>query len=260
MIRRDTVDAQGRPCWLLISQCDHARLAGQLAEHWGAAPFASLTPRDVVLPTIYRHDDGWQAWEQQPGIDPQRGRPLSFVEMPTDVAHDIWTCSIERVADLGPLAQYLVARHFADLRRRGSTAENPSSAEFVRRFDEHCAQWLERWQQQDPTTNTEAVADLASRHLQLFDLLSLWLSFAEVGDPLEIVAPDRQSFTLRFVDPSRAVVTPWPWTVESLDLSITARRVPQDNYRTADQLAAAPAESIDLRWHIERPRSRRERR
>ena len=39
MIRRDHVNANGLACWVLISQQDHARLAGELALSWGAAPW-----------------------------------------------------------------------------------------------------------------------------------------------------------------------------------------------------------------------------
>ena len=64
MIRRDVCDASGGRAWLLIDQIEHARVAGDLAKVWGAGDFAGLEPRDVVLPTIYRHDDGWSSFDQ----------------------------------------------------------------------------------------------------------------------------------------------------------------------------------------------------
>ena len=56
MIRRDATLPDGSPAWVLVSQVDHAHLAGELAEGWrDGLPAAS-----VLLPTIYRHDDGWR--------------------------------------------------------------------------------------------------------------------------------------------------------------------------------------------------------
>jgi hypothetical protein len=38
MIRRNQTDDDGQAAWLLISQIEHARLSGEMAAAWGAAP------------------------------------------------------------------------------------------------------------------------------------------------------------------------------------------------------------------------------
>jgi hypothetical protein len=102
-------------CWALISQIEHARLAYDLATHWSELPLSDGLLSETVLPTIFHHDDGWAAWDNAPQVDPQSGRPLSFLEMPLAESLDIWTGSIQAVEPFGPLASWLVAEHFTKL-------------------------------------------------------------------------------------------------------------------------------------------------
>ena len=90
MIRRDYQDTDGTACWLLVTQPEHARLAGELAEHWGAGTVAPLVSPAELLPAVYHHDDGWSDWEQHPTLDPEHGRPRSFTEMPLERSLEIW--------------------------------------------------------------------------------------------------------------------------------------------------------------------------
>ena len=112
MIRRDE-PADGAPShWALISQVEHARLAGRLAEPWVDGPFAPLWPRDELLWAIEHHDDGWRQWEACPGVDSRTGRPRNFTEMPAAEALAIWRHSVDAAAAAFPLAGYVVAGHF----------------------------------------------------------------------------------------------------------------------------------------------------
>ncbi len=90
MIRREDGDT-----WLLIAQGDHAHLAARLASAWGRAPIEPLPLREVLLPAIRDHDEGWWRWEQRPQVDPSTRHPRDFTEMPMPVATAIWTESID---------------------------------------------------------------------------------------------------------------------------------------------------------------------
>jgi hypothetical protein len=121
MIRRLGSAAEGTTGqWILISQIDHARLSGQLAEYWGAQGYSPLSPRDELLWAINHHDDGWGEWEQTPDVDPKSGHPRSFTEMELGDALVIWTASIESARQAGNLEAYLVAGHFCALARRSA--------------------------------------------------------------------------------------------------------------------------------------------
>ena len=76
MIRRELKLNDSTAIWLLISQVEHARISGELVRNW-REEFSS----DVV-DAIAHHDDGWEAWENEPKINPKIGGPYSFLEMP----------------------------------------------------------------------------------------------------------------------------------------------------------------------------------
>src|SRR5260370_11279228 len=63
--------------WCLITQPDHARLAGAFAAAWGNETFRHPEPRDRVLFGIATHDDGWVARDEHPSITLQ-GKPSAF--------------------------------------------------------------------------------------------------------------------------------------------------------------------------------------
>jgi hypothetical protein len=69
--------AQSKNGWWLVTHPDHARLAGQFAEHWGNERFVSPEPRADVLEGIKTHDDGWAARDAAPEITKQ-GKPSAF--------------------------------------------------------------------------------------------------------------------------------------------------------------------------------------
>lgn len=90
MIRREDSDF-----WLLISQVDHAYLAGDLAAAWGNPQVAELPEPDLLVPAVRDHDEGWREWEKSPKVDAGRGVPRDFLEMPMTDATAIWRRSID---------------------------------------------------------------------------------------------------------------------------------------------------------------------
>ncbi|MGC1273903.1 MAG: DUF3891 family protein [Planctomycetaceae bacterium] len=95
MILREANDG-----FLLISQVDHARLAGALAESWGNRRVAGLPLAEWLVPAIRDHDEGWRNWEASPTVT-AGGRPRTFTEMPTAEATVLWSVSIDVCAS-GP--------------------------------------------------------------------------------------------------------------------------------------------------------------
>ena len=55
MIARKTHDG-----WLLVTQHDHALLAGELARHVGNAAVAPVMPMQSVISAVAMHDAGWR--------------------------------------------------------------------------------------------------------------------------------------------------------------------------------------------------------
>ncbi len=258
MIRRDgSAVEQTVGQWILISQVDHAHLAGKLAEHWGGPGFAPLDPHDELLWAITHHDDGWSPWEQAPDVDPNTGQPRQFVEMELVDSLEIWSGSIDAAARHDPLSGHLVAMHFAVLARLSAPWRKrhpnwPLVEEFLAKYDRLSQDWLQAWQAVNPVQNTPQRADRAYAHLRMFDNLSLWFCCAPAECTEIVETPGGGDVTLVPTDPRHIRVTPWPFTVESLNLEVSGRAVPIRRYADRAELAAAPAQPVTLRWQLTR--------
>ena len=112
MIRRKLTD-----CWLLFAQPDHARLAGELAAHWGNDDFARPEPYDDVLLAVAEHDNGWRELDAEPKFNPENGLPYSFAEWPLTKHFPIWQRAEKRFLDRSPYASALISRHGSTLFR-----------------------------------------------------------------------------------------------------------------------------------------------
>jgi uncharacterized protein DUF3891 len=254
MIRRDCPDGDP-PRWILIRQIDHAHLAGKLAEHWGAAPFAPLVARDELLWAIRHHDDGWRDWDATPDVDPQSGRPRSFTEMQAADSVEIWSASIETARGAGNLQAFVVAAHFCALARRAigsrrEAAEANVIDDFLSRYKTESATWLSNWQARNPALNTPERAQLALAQLQFFDLLSLWFCCAARARPERLQPPGGPTLTLQPFDADQVLCSPWPLETDRLNLEVEGRAVIVGRFSSRDELAAAHQQSSVLRWQL----------
>ncbi len=250
MIRRSITLENNAPAWLLIDQPTHARIACELADQWGAAPFARPRPAKILLPTIQRHDDGWRAWEVKPEVDPKTGWPYAFTEMPPDISFRIWKASILACSDLGPLSQFLAATHFVRLSQRGNATKTSEATQFYRDFEKQADQWLKAWQQASPATNTTDMAHSALEYLQMFDALSLWICCDEKKEPHEFTTPEGVLVRCIQCAGGRINVAPWPWLIPRLDIQLTARVVPARPYRDTGELETVPPAVQTLTWSV----------
>jgi hypothetical protein len=268
MIRRDTTLPGGEPGWLLISQIEHARLSGALAAEWGQPPFPAVTPRDELLPAIFRHDDGWADWERRPAIDPATGHPRNFMEMPVEDSLVIWRASIERAAAMSLLGGATVAGHFLHLLRQSlawkeqGTRAAAAAHQWAAEFESLRHDWLDEWQAAHPEANTPEVSSAALAWLQFFDRLSLWFCMRRAAEPVDLSTAGGPALRLAPVEqngvrnqlcaapggPFRQLVpdavlqtvtlSPWPLRVASFETWLSARAVPARRYADAAALAA----------------------
>jgi hypothetical protein len=261
MIRRNVLLADGTAAWLLISQVEHARISGELTSVW-SEPFS-----EEVVEAITHHDDGWAAWEAAPQMDAERGRPLSFLEMPMDEALRIWSDSIAAARRIGPLAGAIVAGHFLGLAGGSDQAKRPLPARWLCEMATARAGWLLEWQQQS-TDHTPEIADRGQRMLLTADLLSLWLccdgpvTSVDAGETPNAEMKSRTAAVLgryQFTEASKAVerdaiawegtLTPWPFSTADLQLATPAIVAPVQKYRSWAALQAA-SWPIDVRWRL----------
>ena len=115
---------------LLITQPDHAALAGRIMQHWAADEFGALPHRAGILRAIAEHDNGWREVDGVPLVDPATGHLLDFVHAPDAVRQGVWPRGVRRLAQI-PYAAALVAQHALEIyaRYRPEPAWEPFFAE-----------------------------------------------------------------------------------------------------------------------------------
>jgi len=257
VIRRSAT-FDGRTSWVLLSQREHARVAGELAQHWGLDP---LPVAEVLVPTLFRHDDGWEEWDRRPDVDCRAGWPIAFDEMRPSDSIPIWRQSVDSVADLGPLATWLVSGHFAALLRRSdhrTTRDDTSATDtdrFLEDFDRRGPTLLEAW-----TTQREELADasraayLALEYLQWFDALSLWLCCAERSEATTMIDPLGREIRLIPEQSDQVAIVPWPMNGPSLTITAVGLKLPAKHYESTIDMLTAVSGKATISWQL-RPAS-----
>ncbi len=107
----------------LVTQPNHAAVAGYLASHWGNEEFTKLgfydncsDPEKLAAETIFgiaEHDNGWWEWEASPPSSESDKLPLGLaavIQNPTE-ATQRWQIGITRFEDSHPYASLLTNLH-----------------------------------------------------------------------------------------------------------------------------------------------------
>lgn len=100
----------GTASQLLITQPDHAALAGRIMRQWTAGGLPDSPRRREILHAIDEHDNGWRELDAEPAVDPASGRILDFIHAPADERRGVWPRGVERLSG-EPYAAALVAQH-----------------------------------------------------------------------------------------------------------------------------------------------------
>ena len=259
-ILRDMPLDDGRQGLVLLSQVEHARIAGEIAAAWGGPHVEPIVPRAEIVDAVFHHDDGWSEWERHPDVDPITGNPYAFTDMPGNVKFAIWRKSIAAALALGPLPAAVVARHFIGLERGTNRWQetggytDSDAREFIECYTALADQWIDQWSRESPS-NTESIARRGREWLQWFDVLSLWLCMSERRVPQRFDAPSTGAITMQpqaTITSSSAciVVDPWPFQRQAIRLKIEGQHVHRRRYRDAADLANEAVAQVQLCWNL----------
>ncbi len=207
----------------LITQADHAALAGRIMAHWTS--LATAERRDAILRATSAHDDGWREPDAAPTIDPATGAVLDFVGVPAAVKQGVWPRAVAGLADT-PWAAALVAHHAISVydRFRGDADWTP----FFDRMERL------RAEQMALVTGTMEMLIRDYVYVRLGDLASL--AFCNAWSEPQVLGP----WTIRLSDARHLLVEPNPF-VYDVPIEVDARALPPGPYAGDAALQAA--------WH-----------
>ena len=266
VIRRD-----GR--LVLVTQPEHAAVAGTLARHWGNRQFTTPVAHEALICAAEHHDDGWFELDGRPMFNHQRQRPAHFIELPlTDTAAP-YARGVESVYERDQHAGVLVSMHFSGFYTSrwgvdgGAPSDNPLALDVVATQE---ARWMRAlrdvWGYRGRRSEFEANNWHAYEILQAVDLMSLALCLMDVERPsaehpvdvanslasIDQVAGPRlitgvpgapggpyATLQLTVTAPGAVQVEPFPFAEPELELLIAVRELEDRRYAGPDEAADA---------------------
>lgn len=238
MVRRE-VEAG----WILMTQHDHARLAGEIIRHWGNDRFASPDPYNEVVFAVEEHDCGWITWDSRPKLNPATGYPADFMEMDVEDQQEIWSRCCRMHAAKHPYASLLTALHFATLNRMNLSQApgNSTVARLQQELEGFSAHQLSlsrfQWNHIPPKARVNL------RFMQIGDVISLMLCHGwksrRIADAPVNYSNSHTTLSVESQDGFNYILDPYPFRANPLDLRIQGIRLERKTFRsTADYRAA----------------------
>jgi len=223
---------------LLITQPDHARLAADIAAVWEADGFATNPRRPSLLLATREHDDGWIEPDSAPEIDPTSGHPYEFLSAPSVTKQAVWPRAVERLQLVDPLAAAFVAEHALTV--LNNYRSSPAWHSFFDRISTSRNALLKRSGIDTPEARAQFTRDYRLHYLA--DYLSLAFCNAW-SQPC-----DASGYRFGMHD-DELRVSPDPFSKGRVDLSVSARRIPNCRYASTAELwrAIADGETISVR-------------
>jgi hypothetical protein len=226
--------------YLLITQPDHAELAGRLMEAWVADGLPTRPTRAQALYATRLHDAGWIEEDAAPLVDRETGRPFDFVNMPAARRQAVWPRGIARLAETSTYAAALVAQHALTIYRRYRS--DPAWAEFFSTMEQERDRWFTTDVRPDGSSDGLLDVPLASRVTFLQDY-----AVVRAGDLLSLVfcngwsaAEEIEGYRI-WLDGTTLRVSPDPFAGRETRFEVRSVRIPAVGYESDEELYAAIA-------------------
>jgi hypothetical protein len=215
----------------LITQPDHARLAGAIMQH--SVALEAHPRRMSILLAVAEHDNGWTEEDAAPRVDIATGMPADFISAPVAVRQGVWPRGVARLAH-DPWAAALVAQHAVSVfeRYRRETTWTPFFTEMER------------------TRGTMLGASGRS-----FDELIADYRFVGLGDVISLTFCNGWTDVQRFEDwsirlsGSQVIITPEVFGGATIPISINAKEIHRRTVHTdaelRDELAGARIATLE---------------
>ena len=103
--------AEDKQSAFVIRQQDHAEVSGVFAEHFGNDVFQSLHPETPVIHVTRHHDDGWEAIDNNPRLDPDTDYPYHLTQTPMELLLATGNASPDANESFHPYSGILSSMH-----------------------------------------------------------------------------------------------------------------------------------------------------
>jgi Protein of unknown function (DUF3891) len=235
---------------IMITQNDHAKLAGLFAAHWGNRQFERPRPYVSMMRAAQYHDSGWLRYETNPYLDPATGKSPSYQQVPNDAVQlAAYQTAIDMLTDVDRYSGLMISKHRTGLwqSRYGAITQPPAGP--PRQLSEDIRNFIAKNEARQQAIATSLDHDeIAVNYalLQVWDLLSLYVCSHD-QHPNHVVAPAPTDYTegkgvalaLTSASPTAIVIDPFPFDQAPLDVAVVHRHLPQSALRDADTFKAA---------------------
>lgn len=252
---------------VLVSQCEHSKLVGQIAAHWGNATFERPKPFGSVVRAAAYHDYGWVSYESEPLFDPERRTTPHYLDVPG--TPERWQADQDCVDWLSRVDRYsavLASMHRTGLSQgRYGVIEHPKAylqpagrkrEPLVAEGREFIARNEDMQRSERKTLGDEAVWT-NYRLLQVWDLLGLYFSCHEPDEltirpvPYGYETADTAVLTIAPVDARTVAFAPFPFVRPGCEISLAMKRLRRSELTDADAFLrhyyGAPVETLTFK-------------
>ena len=249
---------------ILALQIDHSRVAGYFAAHWGNKDFDPPSPYASVVLAAGEHDIGWWEWEMCPSTLNDKGFPLDYhdgsLKYLGQLRLDFYANAVNRVLSRDPYAAMLMAMHGVALMNSGygkyAYPPDRTADPRVKAYCDH--QDALRLKIQNELRQSEQYKEYCAdehvwtnyEYMEVFDVLAQYVcnryplnsqarklgptnTLNDLDVPTKHGAP-----TVRMrIDPvaeHKAILQPYPFDIDPLPFSFTARLVPNRAYQSGE--------------------------
>ena len=213
--------------YLAIGQASHAWLSGQLARAWGNERFGAVEPWEEVCLGAEQHDVGWAEWDLDPAIDPDTGRPHTFISLPLPEKIALWSAAARKMLSQSSYAALLVSMHGTALYERFPPPEDPGG--IVQKF-------LDEQREFQASLSGGLDPDELRRNQKLvfaWDYISLALCLDWAPTEVEDV-PTADDTPISLALSEDGELDPWPFREDRVDLRTEARRLEDSSLVTLE--------------------------
>jgi hypothetical protein len=236
---------------VMITQNDHAKLAGLLAAHWGNQKFERPHPHTSMMRAAQYHDGGWLRYETNPYLDTATGKSPSYQQVPSEAAQlAAYQWAIDMLTEIDSYTGLLVSKHRTGLWQSRYGAITQPAPGPPRKLSGEIEDFIARNE-----ARQHVITAGLDRHevtvnynlLQVWDLLSLYICSNEhlkehVIEPAPTAyGGNFQGVALKLIPRSSATISvdPFPFDQAPFEAAVVYRQLPPAAMHDVDTFKAA---------------------